>query len=122
VTEPCGALALAVHSGFVPEVYGTSEACSRAMKRATVRLQWDPDHDPYGNAVRRRAIQLGLRGEALSELAERELVSVEDISELVAEQRARVRAHEIESLEIPQENVCPVTDGAVRAKLGLSGG
>ncbi|MFO0562676.1 MAG: DUF4291 domain-containing protein [Polyangiales bacterium] len=113
-------LALAVHSSFVAEVYGTSAEWSRAVKRSTVRLQWDPDHDPYGNPVRRRAIQLGLRGAALRAMAERELVSVEDVSAFVAEQRARVRAHEIESLEIPLENVYPVTDDGVRAKLGLS--
>jgi hypothetical protein len=28
-----------------------------------VRLQWDPDHDPQGNPIKkRRAIQLGLKG------------------------------------------------------------
>lgn len=113
-------LSLAVHSSYVSEVYATSADWSRAVKRSTVRLQWDPDHDPYGNPVRRRAIQLGLRGSSLREMAETELLSVRDASDLVASQRALVRAHEIESLEIPQENVYPVLDVAVRAKLGLS--
>ena len=30
-----------------------------------VRLQWDPDHDPRGDKLRRRAIQLGLRREVI---------------------------------------------------------
>ena len=35
-----------------------------ATKQPTlVRLQWDPDHDPHGDKLRRRAIQLGLRKE-----------------------------------------------------------
>jgi hypothetical protein len=113
-------LSQAVHSSFVSEVYGDAAAWALAVKRSTVRLQWDPDHDPYGAPVERRAIQLGLRAESLRELGERALVSVEDISAFVAEQRARVRAHTIESLEIPQEDVYPVTDAATRARLGLS--
>ena len=36
----------------------------RGMKeKSLVRLQWDPDHDPTGAHVKRRAIQLGLRNE-----------------------------------------------------------
>jgi hypothetical protein len=36
----------------------------RGMKqKSSVRLQWDPDHDPTGAPEQRRAIQLGLRNE-----------------------------------------------------------
>ncbi len=31
-----------------------------------VRLQWDPDHDPYGAKLERRAVQLGLRNDYLA--------------------------------------------------------
>jgi hypothetical protein len=31
------------------------------VKESSVRLQWDPDHDPFGNKLERRAIQIGLR-------------------------------------------------------------
>jgi hypothetical protein len=112
-------LAQAVHSSFVSEVYGDAASWALAVKRSSVRLQWDPDHDPYGAPVERRAIQLGLREESLRELGERELVSIEDISALVAEQRAIVRAHSIESLEIPKEDVYPVDERSTRARLGL---
>ncbi len=56
-------LRLAVHSTFVPEVYGSEDAWRRAVAGSDVRMQWDPDHDPSGKPVDRRAIQLGLRGE-----------------------------------------------------------
>ena len=39
-------LRLAVHSTFMPEVYGTHEAWQRAVAGSDVRLQWDPDHGP----------------------------------------------------------------------------
>ena len=53
-----------------------------------MRLQWDPDHDPSGAKVERRAIQLGLRGEALARYAREWLVQVQDVSAFVAEQHA----------------------------------
>src|SRR5689334_8661914 len=36
----------AVHSSFVPEVYGSEDAWRRAVAGSDVRLQWDPDHGP----------------------------------------------------------------------------
>ena len=39
------------------------------MAASEVRLQWDPDHDPHGRPLARRALQLGLRGEALTSRA-----------------------------------------------------
>lgn len=75
----------AVHSTFVPEVYGSEDAWRRAVARSNVRLQWDPDHNPSGNPVERRAIQLGLRGEVL---ARDWLLGIQDISDFVREQRA----------------------------------
>src|SRR6516165_11257225 len=85
-------LSLAVHSTFVPEVYGTEDAWKRAVAGSDVRLQWDPDHDPAGKPVERRAIQLGLRGEVLARYAKDWLLEVEDISDFVREQKANAVA------------------------------
>src|SRR5438094_937014 len=41
-------LASAVHSSYVPEVYGSPEAWRHAVTTSEVRLQWDPDHAPGG--------------------------------------------------------------------------
>ena len=35
----------------------------KGIEKSDVRLQWDPDHDPFGAHQLRRAIQLGLRNE-----------------------------------------------------------
>src|SRR5262249_45546510 len=58
-------LSRAVHSTFVPEIYESHQFWQRELETSMVRLQWDPDHDPTGNKLERRAIQLGLRDEAL---------------------------------------------------------
>jgi len=55
----------AVHSTFVPEVYASQDEWKQAVPRSSVRVQWDPDHDPSGGKAERRAVQLGLRGNAL---------------------------------------------------------
>jgi hypothetical protein len=110
-------LANAVHSTFVAEVYGTREEWRATVKRSSVRLQWDPDHDPHGLAVARRAIQLGLRGDVLRRYATDWIVSIEDVSPFVAEQRACLRA----GLPIvsPREDVLHVGDVRVAARLGI---
>ena len=43
----------AVHSTFVPEVYASQDEWKQAVARSSVRLQWDPDHDPSGAKVER---------------------------------------------------------------------
>ena len=113
-------LRLAVHSSFVPEVYGSEASWKRALAGSGVRLQWDPDHGPSGAPVGRRAIQLGLRGEVLARYAETWPLEIEDISDFVSEQRANAKSpHNL--LVTPREAVYPVADVEVAARLGVSG-
>ncbi len=91
----------AVPSSFSPACFESEEAWKEAVEASSVRLQWDPDHDPAGAPVERRAIQLGLRGSALKRFTEEWIVSIEDISNLVATQRGRSHAE----LLLPRERV-----------------
>ena len=111
-------LADAVHSSFVPDVYGREEDWRAAVARLSVRLQWIPDHDPHGAPLERRAIQLGLRGETLRRYATEWLVEVEDISSFVSQQRGRLTDQR--PIETPREDVLSVRDAQVAARLGLS--
>jgi hypothetical protein len=111
-------LADAVHSSFVPEVYGREQDWREAVARSSVRLQWDPDHDPHAVPLERRAIQLGLRGETLRRYATEWLVEIEDISSFVSEQRGRLADRQ--PIETPREDVLPVVDARVAARLGLT--
>jgi hypothetical protein len=109
----------AVHSSVVLDVYGTEGAWRRAVAGSDVRLQWDPDHDPAGRPVERRAIQLGLRGDVLARYAKEWLLDVQDISAFVREQRANANAP-YDRLVTPREDVYPVADPEVGARLGIS--
>ena len=89
------------------------------MARSSVRLQWDPDHDPAGGKVARRAIQLGLRGEVLARYAREWIVEIQDVSAFVAEQREHAREAGWSALVTPREDVYPISDAGTAARLGI---
>ena len=111
----------AVHSTFTSEVYQDMAQWEKAVSNSSIRLQWDPDHDPAGNRLERRAIQLGLRGDALVKYARDWIVEIEDISDFVHDQREYMQSPALYAkLLIPHEEVYPVTDSETRIRLGVS--
>jgi Domain of unknown function (DUF4291) len=109
----------AVPSSFAPDVYASHDDWQAAVARSSVRLQWDPDHDPYGRPLARRAIQLGLRGDALARYAGEWLLRIKDISPLVARQREIVRAGDLDLLLTPRETVYSIADTELARRLGI---
>lgn len=112
-------LAQAVASSFPASGLTARADWDAAVAASDVRLQWDPDHDPHGRPVERRAIQLGLRRGVLAEYAGPWIVRIEDVSALVAEQRAILHRDGPAALRLPREDVYPVPPAA-RAALGLA--
>ncbi len=110
----------AVYSSYVPEVYGSPENWKARLAESPVRLQWDPDHDPCGAKQERRAIQLGLAGEVVKQYASDWIVSIEDISEFVAEQRTNAGAEGLANLLTPREDIYRISDAEVAMRLGVS--
>ena len=112
-------LGAAVYSSFQPSVYASEEEWKRRVADSDVRLQWDPDHDPDGRAQARRAVQLGLRGEYLAKYAREWIISIEDISGFVREQRDTLATRGTEGLLTPRETAYPVADTELAARLRL---
>ena len=112
-------LGQAVPSTYVEALYRTPAEWKREVDRSDVRLQWDPDHDPAGAKRDRRAIQLGLRGPVLASYAREWILSVEDISDFVAEQYVHVQMGEYSRLVTPREAVYPL-EAEVAARLGAA--
>jgi hypothetical protein len=110
-------LRLAISSSFDPNRYASHEHWKRALTTSEVRLQWDPDHDPWGKPLQRRAIQLGLRGEMLHRYGNDAILSVQDITPFVTEQAQNLNRG-IDDLNIPDERIyCP--DNATARAAGL---
>ena len=112
-------LAVRLHRAFFDEVLDAAVASTfrasgfhghdewkSAVAISDVRLQWDPDHDPLGACVPRRAVQLGLRGETLRRYGQEAVLSIEDITPFVLEQRARLHGG-LNTLQTPVERLYP---------------
>ncbi len=92
---------------------------SQAVQRSEVRLQWDPDHDPFGKKQERRAIQLGLRGTVLKAFGKHELVKVMDISDYVSLQRETLASNGSFAIHTPSERVYRPADPDLCCRLGI---
>jgi len=111
-------LRLVVPSGFDSGRFATREEWQAAVASSEVRLQWDPDHDPSGKPVGRRAVQLGLRGAALRRYGQQELISVEDITPFVAGQRPHLTDGFL-ALHTPEERVYHPADHEAAITAGI---
>jgi hypothetical protein len=109
----------AVYSSYQPDIYGSPERWKAELAASPVRLQWDPDHDPQGGKVERRAIQLGLSGEILRRYAEEWILKIEDISEFISCQREHCASVGHSALVTPREDVYPVSNPEVATRLRI---
>lgn len=111
-------LSKAVPSSYKPWLFPEMDAWQSALKTSDVRLQWDPDHDPNGNKLERRAIQLGLRGSTLKEFGQRQIVAIEDITDFVKEQHLVLQRNP-DALEVPEESLYALEDAVIRNTIDL---
>ncbi|CAL8126540.1 unnamed protein product [Orchesella dallaii] len=96
-----------------------SSKCQSKYGSDDVRIQWDPDHDVHGNNLERRAIQLGLRGNALKTFLSEWVVAIHDITEFVHQQYQFVKDDNLNLLQVPAEKVYVISDSNLCKHLGL---
>jgi Domain of unknown function (DUF4291) len=114
-----GVLEKAVYSAYQKEIYETEANWKLQLAQEEVRLQWDPDHDPYGNRQTRRALQLGLIGAVLKTFGQEALCQVEDITAFVKEQYQSVVQQKLTHLQVPEERLYLPGKEETRIKLRL---
>jgi len=113
-------LSLAVPSSYSNRMKETQDSWKEKIKTSSVRLQWDPDHNPIGDKVERRAIQLGLRDNALESYGKKEAIEIINMSDFVAEQRENKKDLSFDKLVIPRERVYIPDNIETCQNLGLS--
>ncbi|MEZ0611095.1 DUF4291 domain-containing protein [Fibrella sp. WM1] len=109
----------AVYSSYQPAIYTTESDWQAALALSDVRLQWDPDHDPLGNRLPRRAIQLGIRGNTLRAFANEWIQSIEDVTDFVKEQSERVADRNLADLIVVEETPIVISDPLLSRRLKL---
>jgi|SRR5690606_15144847 len=110
----------AVYSSFQDHLYLSRNEWKNELSQKEVRLQWDPDHDPFGNKLERRAIQLGLKGAILKSFGEEMIQKVENITDLIKSQKQFIEKQEIHNLIVPRENIYLTKDQSLNGKLGIA--
>ncbi|MFD0998033.1 DUF4291 domain-containing protein [Ohtaekwangia kribbensis] len=110
----------AVISSFNKEFYNTEDAWKKDLTLKDVRLQWDPDHDPWGNKLERRAVQLGLKDDTLKKYGKEFILKIENITPFVKEQHEHLKSGRIDMLQVPYESIYVPKSKDLASKIGLS--
>lgn len=109
----------AIHSSYIEELYQTKENWQNMLVTSEVRLQWDPDHDPYGNKLPRKAIQLGLRGDILKKFAQEWIIEIKDITPFSHQQKQLLDQKMMNDFLVIQEKIIEITDPILKKNIGL---
>ncbi len=112
----------AEYSTFDTSDENDHELWKNKVLNSSSRLQWDPDHDPHGNKLDRRAIQIGVRNELTKAYATEDILAIEDISHFVDEQRKLVVSNQLDKLRVPLEKPLVFKDEELNRKLKINNG
>jgi hypothetical protein len=110
------ALAHACLSHYEPSLYDSPGAWAALKEASPVRVQWDPDRSLTGERLTRRAIQVGLSGEAVHHYCDKWIRCISDITATVLRTEQRVRAGQLAEAadELPVERVYALSPALAR--------
>jgi len=109
-----------VHSSYQQDIYETHENWKATLTTKSVRLQWDPDHDPFGAKQERKAIQLGIKGDLLHAFGKEMILKIEEVSDFVLEQGKIVQSGNLDELRVPTESVYVPQNEPIQKSIGLT--
>ncbi|GIJ94542.1 DUF4291 domain-containing protein [Capnocytophaga stomatis] len=109
----------AVFSSYQPHLYESEDAWRKELEQKEVRLQWDPDRNYLGEKLKRRAIQLGLKGKSLEKFGTEQIVGIMDITDFVKEQKSLIDSNQVDKLLIPKERIIYFDDGKNNKRIDL---
>lgn len=108
----------AILSTYNENIYDTYEKWRALLNCSEVRCQWDPDRDVYGNAIDKRAIQLGLKGNYVLSYINDWIVNISDITEYVKLTKNSIDNNKINQTDLPMVEKFILTE-AEKFKLGV---
>ncbi|MFJ9181107.1 DUF4291 domain-containing protein [Streptomyces sp. NPDC102360] len=113
------ALAHASLSSHSRSVHSDAEEWQRQKRLSPVRVQWDPDRDLHLNRTDRKAVQVGLSGEAVERYVDAWVVGITDVTTPAHRIHARVCNGETEEARslLPRETVYELPQ-TLRSRIG----
>ena len=96
-----------VYSSYQENKYVSREGWNKELKKSKVRIQWDPDHNPKGKKLERRAIQIGIKGDLLQKFNNEWIKEITDITDFVKEQKTNLD-YNFESLSVIAESIIQI--------------
>jgi Domain of unknown function (DUF4291) len=117
------ALAHSSLSHYEPGQHDSPQAWAALKDASPVRVQWDPDRSLTGERLARRAIQVGLSGEAVHRYCEEWIRSIFDITATVRQTFQLIRTGRTGDAApaLPAERVYPL-DPALARQIGADTG
>jgi len=113
-------LQASVFSSYQENIYKTHENWKSELAIKPVRLQWDPDHDIYGNKQDRKAIQLGIKGDLLVKFGKEMITEIIDLTEFVKQQKEIIDSGKLDKLQVPKEWTYEPKNEEIRLQIGLT--
>lgn len=110
----------AVHTKYIPHIYNKEENWKQALENSKVRLQWDPDHDPFGEKKDRKAIQLGLKGTFVEKYCTEWILEIEDITDLSKSEKTKLESSGVGDLLVPVERIFNELDETLKLQLDIT--
>jgi hypothetical protein len=116
------ALAHASLSHFDAAVHTDRATWEASRDRSPVRVQWDPDRSVTLDRLDRRAVQVGLSGEAVRRYVGGWIEGIVDVTPLARAVRDLVRRGALDEAraQLPEERPYPLPS-AIRERLGADG-
>jgi hypothetical protein len=96
ITHEGFAWALAHSCPTIAEPGMSAEEYAALKERCPVRVQWDPERDLHHNPLPHRAIQIGLKGEAVERYVGEWIKAIEDVTPLAHAIHAKVLEGDLE--------------------------
>lgn len=91
----------------------------KKFRNTDVYCQWDTDRYFSGNPRNRSAIQIGIKGEALSYFLSDGIHKIEDLTPYVRKWNERRKKRQLSITELPSEKIYPVNDKKIRNRLDM---
>jgi len=112
-------LSEATLTSFDQRLYTSKEEWKAELERTDVRLQWDPDHDPFGNKQARKAIQIGIKDAMLKKFCTEWIIGIEDMTEFVKAENSKVLKNDISDLNVPYEEIVDLNNASIEKRIHI---